>query len=324
MRNLAERFAERWLREADDGDHYRLAFDQPGTWSTKYNLIWDGILGLGLFPPEVAAKETAWYQKVAAEYGTSLDVRNEFSKTDLALWAASVAPDKETFAALVQPVWNFLNQVPERNPITDLYWVKTGHEAAMHARPVMGGAFVRLIEDPALWAKWAGQGEKEFGHWGPFPKPRKWQSLVPTAEQEALLWRYTTETPADGWWEEDFDDSAWAEGKAGFGDPGTPGARVSTEWRTSDIWIRRVFDAPKPQEELALRMHHDEDAEVYLNGVLIGRLPSYTFDYENVALPESARQLLREEGNVLAIHCRQTAGGQYLDAGFVEWLKEAD
>ncbi len=185
-RNLAERFAKRWLKEADEGDHYRLAFDQPGTWSTKYNLIWDGILGLGLFPPEVAAKETTWYRQVAHEYGTSLDSRNEFAKTDWALWAASLAPDEETFSALVDPIWRFLNQVPERNPITDLYWVKTGHEAAMHARPVMGGAFVRLLQEPALWAKWAGQGEKELGPWAPFPKPRKWQPLVPTAEQEPL------------------------------------------------------------------------------------------------------------------------------------------
>ncbi len=104
--------------------------------------------------------------------------------------------------------------------------------------------------------------------------------------------------------------------------PGTPGAIVGTEWRTPDLWIRRVFDAPRPRGELALRMHHDEDAEVYLNGALIARLPSYTFDYENVALTEKTRKLLREGANLLAIHCRQTAGGQYIDAGFSEWLED--
>src|SRR5260370_8913859 len=34
----AKEFATRWQKEADDGDHFQLPFDQPITWSQTYNL----------------------------------------------------------------------------------------------------------------------------------------------------------------------------------------------------------------------------------------------------------------------------------------------
>ncbi len=66
---LAREFAARWVKEADDGDHFRLAFDRPGTWSQKYNLIWDRILGLNLFPAEVLRREMDFYKKTQNKYG---------------------------------------------------------------------------------------------------------------------------------------------------------------------------------------------------------------------------------------------------------------
>ena len=51
----------------------------------------------------------------------------------------------------------------------------------------------------------------------------------------------------------------------------------------SDIWLRREFALPsgKP-DDLRLLMHHDEDAEVYLNGVLAAKLPGSLADYRAV------------------------------------------
>jgi hypothetical protein len=144
-------------------------------------------------------------------------------------------------------------------------------------------------------------------------------TVVPTSEQAGEFWHYTTEKPRDGWEQPQFDHSQWKSGYGGFGQHGTPGAVVRLEWTSPDIWLRRTFTLERrPKGDLFLRIHHDENAEVYLNGQRVAELKGYTVNYRLVALPESAAEALRDGENVLAIHCRQTGGGQYIDAGLVE------
>jgi hypothetical protein len=149
------------------------------------------------------------------------------------------------------------------------------------------------------------------------------KTILPTSQRDGQVWRYTMTEPADGWQQRDFDDSDWEIGKGGFGTEGTPGAVIGTKWNTSDIWIRRSFDlAGKEFAEPFLSIHHDEDAEVYLNGVLIAKPRGYTTDYVQIALDEKAKAALRPGLNYLAVHCHQTGGGQYLDLGLVEVIEK--
>jgi len=143
--------------------------------------------------------------------------------------------------------------------------------------------------------------------------------VVPTSQARGQAWRYTLDRPGKDWFKPDFDDGGWKEGVAGFGTSGTPGAVVRTEWKTGDIWLRRQFLlAGAPGRDLYLALHHDEDAEVYLNGVLAARVAGFVTDYEEVPISTEARAALKPGKNVIAIHCRQTRGGQYIDAGLVE------
>ena len=117
----------------------------------------------------------------------------------------------------------------------------------------------------------------------------------------------------------DFDAVGWNTGKAGFGTRGTPGAAVRTEWNTADIWLRREFTLPASRwENLNLRIHHDEDAEVFINGAPAATAGGYTTDYEEVPLNAAALAALKAGRNVIAVHCHQTVGGQYIDVGLVE------
>lgn len=315
-RTAAKQFAQRWIDEAKDGDHYRLAFDKPGTWSQKYNLVWDRILGLDLFPESVARTEMDYYKKVQNRFGLPLDNRREYTKLDWVLWTATLTQNRDDFVALVRPVHLFLDETPDRSPMTDWYETKSGKKVGFTARPVVGGVFLQMLYNDGVWQKWAGRDRTRAAGYADMPRPPKVTIQVPTAESKAVEWRYTTSRPAENWEETDFDDSAWQAGRAGFGTPGTPNAIVGTTWDSPDIWLRRQFDLDGiGTEDLQLRLHHDEDVEVFINGVLARRMGSYSTDYDQLPLRDEARATLKPTGNVIAVHCHQTGGGQYIDVG---------
>ena len=314
---LAREFAQRWVKEADDGDHFRLAFDKPGTWSQKYNMMWDRILGLNLFPAEVLRKEMDYYKKIQNKYGLPLDNRQEYTKLDWITWTATLTQNRADFEALIDPIFTFMNETPDRSPLTDWYQTKTARKVGFTARPVIGGVFAQMLYDKAVWQKYAGRDQTKAANWAPFPKEPQIISVLPTAVQERVNWRYTTQKPAADWLKADFNDTAWKQGRAGFGTRNTPGARVGTEWNTDDIWLRREFELPQGKfSDLQMNIHHDEDAEVYINGVLAASLAGYISDYETNPLSAAAKAALKPGKNVIAVHCHQTSGGQYIDVGF--------
>jgi hypothetical protein len=153
----AQDFAKKWGTMAADGDHYRLAFDKAGTWSQKYNLVWDRLLGLNLFPTDVARREIAFYLKTQNQYGLPLDNRRDYTKLDWVLWTATLADSRADFDALVGPAWQFANDSASRVPLTDWYDTKTAKQQGFQARSVVGGLFIKMLSDPAVWKKYAGR-----------------------------------------------------------------------------------------------------------------------------------------------------------------------
>ncbi|MCA9235103.1 MAG: PQQ-dependent sugar dehydrogenase [Planctomycetales bacterium] len=153
-------------------------------------------------------------------------------------------------------------------------------------------------------------------------RPLAMIAMADTAEQGAVLWRYTQDAPEEDWPAIDYDDADWRLAPGGFGTAGTPGAVVRTDWRTDDVWLRREFTLAADVDQrsrLFLRLHHDEEAVVYLNGREICSVGGWTSGYQDIPLDETARRQLRAGRNVLAVHCRQHGGGQYIDAGIVSY-----
>jgi len=142
--------------------------------------------------------------------------------------------------------------------------------------------------------------------------------VLASSRHTGQRWRYTTERPSGEWHAVAFDDRRWSDGEGGFGTKGTPGAVVRTEWKTPEIWLRRTFDQlGEPRGELFWSIHHDEDVVVYLNGTRVLELSGYTTGYRLVPFSAEARSALKLGQNVLAVQCRQTGGGQYIDLGLV-------
>ncbi|MDO5310216.1 MAG: DUF4965 domain-containing protein [Planctomycetia bacterium] len=149
FRAKAEEFAKEWVKLADNNDHYRLAFDRPDTWSMKYNIVWDKLLELNLFPAEVVNKELNYYQRVINPFGLPLDNRSDYTKLDWEVWTATLAPNLEGFNDIMNHVYPFMDRTAQRVPLTDWYFTNNAAQRGFQARAVVGGVFIKLL-DPTL------------------------------------------------------------------------------------------------------------------------------------------------------------------------------
>lgn len=143
----AKEMANEWMKMADDGDHYRLTFDKPGTWSQKYNLVWNKLLNMNIFPNEVAQKEIAYYLGKQNKYSLPLDNRETYTKSDWIMWTATLADDNATFEKFINPLYLFYNETVDRVPMSDWVFTDKPNYRGFKARSVVGGYYIKMLEE---------------------------------------------------------------------------------------------------------------------------------------------------------------------------------
>ncbi len=150
-RIIAEEMATNWMATACNPDgSTNLAFDQPNTFSMKYNMVWDKVWGTGLFTQEFRDREIANNRKHFNAYGLPLDNRSDYTKSDWWIWVASMASKKSDFISFVRPLWKAFNDSSSRVPMTDWFDTVTAREVTFQHRSVQGGLFMQV-----LMKKWA-------------------------------------------------------------------------------------------------------------------------------------------------------------------------
>lgn len=143
---IAKKYAKQWETDAK-ADHVgtRLTFDEADTWSLKYNVVWDSILGYGLFSDEMKKNEIKLYMSKMNRYGVPLDNRSDYTKIDWLMWSTCIWRDKEYFDAVCQSMVNMINETLDRVPLTDWYYTSTADYRMFRNRSVVGGLFINLL-----------------------------------------------------------------------------------------------------------------------------------------------------------------------------------
>ena len=145
----AQEMATEWVQMAKDGTHYKLAFDKSGTWSQKYNMVWDKVWQTKLFSDAVYKQEMLYYAGQLKTYGLPLDNRSVYTKSDWISWTACLGTQAQ-FTTHMDRLYKYANETTSRVPLSDWFYTDSGNYVAFIGRSVVGGHWMKVLLDKCI------------------------------------------------------------------------------------------------------------------------------------------------------------------------------
>lgn len=148
--NTAREFAQQLYNISKTEDYLSFSLDNKNSWSLKYNLVWDILFDFAFFPKELYKAESLKYRKEMQKYGTPLDYRKNFTKSDWLIWASVLDESEENVDLFSQRIEKYLNDTQDLNCFTDWFCTDKAKEMGMNHRSVQGGLWMPLLRDKLI------------------------------------------------------------------------------------------------------------------------------------------------------------------------------
>lgn len=148
---VAKEWVEEFTNRFGSYSHMPLSFvDGDETFSMKYNLMPDKLLGLNLFSKETIDKELKVASEHLLKYGYPLDNRSNLTKTDWMMWVAAMMDDVAEQEKIIETIYNYLLESIDRVPFADLYDCDTSTAEKFTNRTVQSSMFVLLLKNKMM------------------------------------------------------------------------------------------------------------------------------------------------------------------------------
>lgn len=150
LMSVAKKYADELVSLSDKNGYLSFSIGNDESWSLKYNMAWDIVLGFGFFDKKIYAAESQKYREETNKYGVPLDMRKDFTKTDWMLWASVLDESGENTKLFSKRIMNYLRDTEDRYPFTDWCETKEPKERSFRHRTVQAGLWMPVLKDKCV------------------------------------------------------------------------------------------------------------------------------------------------------------------------------
>ncbi len=148
---ISKEYADKLVAECNtDKEFLPFSIGKNESWSLKYNLVWDKILGFSLFDEKLYKGESEKYRQELNTYGVPLDYRKDFTKTDWMLWAACLDDTDKNVRLFSDAIVKYLADTKDRNCFSDWIETKEPKQSGFDHRTVQAGLWMPVLMDKLM------------------------------------------------------------------------------------------------------------------------------------------------------------------------------